>query len=628
MAGEIAEMDEKRAEKIDLSTLTKMVDDAIDLTKDARHQSARCRDYYDGNQLTAKQIETLRARNQPETVNNKISSMVDFLKGMELKTRSDPRALPRTPKHERDSFPATDALRYVSDNANFNEIASEVYEDFLIEGPAGISVEVEKTKKGIEVVLYHIPHDRLIFDPYSRDKQKRDSRFDGVVTWMDVDAGKERWPDKEKEIEAAFEKGGNHGKNIGRDDESYDDVPRWYENTSRRRIMVVELYFIHKAVWHRAVFAHDMYLEEPKKSPYKDDDGLPCNPHIIACPKISRKGDHYSPTLGKLPMQDEINARRIKGLDMVTRRQTWSKEGALNDITQFKKEVNDSGGHIQFPPMGELGRDFGFVENGNLSDAQFRMYTDALRDIEALTNASLAAKNETNMSGRALRELSSGRSLEIQPVFDVYSTWRIRVLRAIWDRIRQYWNEEKWIRVTDDQSTTRFVGLNSTMTVKDAVIEQYGFVPPELEGDERLNNPVTGKNGEPLPHNRISDMEVDITIDEVPDIVNLQAEQFEILAELYKVNPEKVPFDALIQMSQLRDKDKLIGGKQTPEQKQKAQQKALAEQQDAQLDEAEKSSRIEKNRAQAADMIARAQQTAIENELLKNFPVAPTSLSL
>lgn len=626
----VSDLDQKRVSEIDLSTLTEMVDDAIDVTDQARKMSAKCRDYYDGNQLTAAQLSLLRARKQPETINNKIATMVDFLKGMELETRSDPKAWPRTPSHEKDAFSATDALRYAADRAQLNSVSSEVYEQFLLEGPAGCAVEVEKTKKGIEIMLHFIPFDRLIFDPYSRDKQMRDCRFTGVVTWMDVEAAQERWPDKADQIlEAHNNHGTNNQKTLGRSEETYDDVPRWYEGTARRRVMIVELYFMHKGKWHRTVFLHDEYLEPPKLSAYKDDDGLPCNPHILACPKIARNGEHYGPIRNKLSMQDEVNARRIKALDLITRRQTWSKAGMLDDVNKFKREVNDSGGHIEFPAMGKLNEDFGFVENGSLSDAQLQMYKDALQDMEALTNASLAAKNQSNMSGRALRELSSGRSLEIKPTFEVYSAWRIRVLRAIWDRIRQYWKEEKWIRVTDDETTVRFVGLNTKQTLRDVLIEEYGMVPEEVENDPRLDNPVRSKKtGEELPHNRIADMDVDITLEEVPDIVNLQAEQFEILAELYKVNPEEIPFESIVRMSQLRDKDAVLGQKNSPEQ-QKARQRAQAEKQRAkQIQEAEAMSRVQRNQAQAAETGARAEQTQIENEILARLPVAPTSLSL
>ena len=36
----------------------------------------------------------------------------------------------------------------------------------------------------------------------------------------------------------------------------------------------------------------------------------------------------------------------------------------------------------------------------------------------------------------------------------------IRVFRAVWARIRQFWTAEKWIRVTDDEHNVKWVGVN------------------------------------------------------------------------------------------------------------------------------------------------------------------------
>lgn len=623
-------MEDKRNKDIPVSRLTEMIDDALDnsTAKDARRQSEKARDYYDGNQLTAHEIETLKKRRQPIVVNNKIQTTVDFLKGMELRGRTDPKAWPRTPEEEADAFVATDALRYVQDNTNFNSIASDVYENFLIEGPGGCSVEVKKGKNGPEIAIHYIPYDRLIFDPYSRNKQMTDCRFTGVVLWMDLAAAKERWPDKVQSLDEAW---ASHAVNwqARRDEETYGDKPRWYQNTGRKRLMVIEMYFIEAGKWHRAVFCHDIYLEEPKVSPYKDEFGEPESPHIFACPKISREGAHYGPIQTKLSMQDDINKRRSKATDLMTRRQTFSKQGMLDDVDEFKRQANDSGGHLEWPATGKFGEDFGFIENINLGQAQFQMYKDALTDLEALSHASLAPKNETNLSGRALRELSSGRSTEIQPTIEVYTQWRIRVFRAVWNRIKQYWKEERWIRVTDDEDAARFVGVNRNMTVKDALIQEYGSVPAELQDDPRLDEEVKGPDGKPIKMNKIAEMDVDIWIDEVADTVNMQAEQFELLLELAKVRPDEVDFEDIVELSQLRNKDKYLKrGKMTPEQQQAQQAKQQAREQAMQLEMAEKQSRVQANQAKAQDMIQRATQTAIENEILRNSPIAPTSLSL
>ena len=80
---------------IKLSDLIDKFDEADRLTLDAREWSEKSRDYYDGNQYTSKELAIFAARGQPPTVNNRIAPMVDFLLGIELRSRTDPKVKPR-----------------------------------------------------------------------------------------------------------------------------------------------------------------------------------------------------------------------------------------------------------------------------------------------------------------------------------------------------------------------------------------------------------------------------------------------------------------------------------------------------------------------------------------------------
>ena len=47
---------------------------------------------------------------------NRIRRKIEWLKGLEVKQRTDPKAFPRTPKHVDGAESATDAIRYVCDD--------------------------------------------------------------------------------------------------------------------------------------------------------------------------------------------------------------------------------------------------------------------------------------------------------------------------------------------------------------------------------------------------------------------------------------------------------------------------------------------------------------------------------
>lgn len=107
----------------DVLELVAWVDNSEDATVGARQRSERDRDYYDGEQLTTTERNELKKRGQPPIIINRIQRKIDFLKGIEKQTRTNPKAYPRTPVHEEDSEACTDAIRYVCDNTNFDHKA-------------------------------------------------------------------------------------------------------------------------------------------------------------------------------------------------------------------------------------------------------------------------------------------------------------------------------------------------------------------------------------------------------------------------------------------------------------------------------------------------------------------------
>ena len=628
---------EKTTVDIDVTDLVEKFEEADRLSTNARRWSEKCRDYYDGNQYTAGEMAIFAERNQPPTVNNRIAPMVDFLLGIELRSRTDPKAYPRTLDEgaEHDAEAATDSIRYVCDNNFFDNLASEVFENFLIEGPGGATVEVEKRTRGgkpiREIVLRKMPFNRLFFDPYSLERQKRDCSYTGLISWMDLDEIVATWNLTDAQKKQLEDAAGSYDQPARKDD-TYDDVPRWYDNNDRQRMMVVEMYFIHKSKWHHAIFVKEMYVVDPEVSGYKDEEGMPENPQVIACPKIARNGEHYGPVRNKLSIQDDINKRHSRSTDLLNRRQTYSKEGMITDIPKFKREANSSGGHLEFPPgPGEFGKDYGFVPNEALSAQEHQMFQSAIQQIESLARAGIAADNETNMSGKAIGKLQTSRNLEIQPLVEVHSMWKNRIYRQIWNRIRQYWTAETWVRVTDDEENVKFVGLNRQATMKDILERKNdGKVPAHFATHPRLKDKVLGPNGEKPIVNQVSEMDVDIFIEEVPDITSLREETFEQFVQMFQAAPDKVPFEKIIKLSPLRQREKkeLLENEPTPAQIE-AQRKQQQEVEEAKMIQKEGAiAKVRKDAAETGKTVSEAKQTEIENAILETMPIAPTNLSI
>ena len=128
--------------ELDLADLNNKFLSAEESTQQARELQERDRDYYDGKQLSAKEIEVLNKRGQPPIVINRIKPKVDTLEGLEKQQRTDPKAYPRNPEDEESAEVATDALRYVADNVYLDAERALVWKDSLIEGIGMIQVTI------------------------------------------------------------------------------------------------------------------------------------------------------------------------------------------------------------------------------------------------------------------------------------------------------------------------------------------------------------------------------------------------------------------------------------------------------------------------------------------------------
>jgi hypothetical protein len=178
------------------------------------------------------------------------------------------------------------------------------------------------------------------------------------------------------------------------------------------------------------------------------------------------------------------------------------------------------------------------------------------------------------------------------------------------NRAKQFWTEERWVRVTDSEEKLKFTGINRRVTLEDQIVEEFGAVPPQFQSDPRLKMVVGIENP-------VNELDVDIIISESPNTVTLQQEQFELLASLYQANPNAVPFELLIKASQLRNKDellKLIQGGNEEQQAALVRAREQERQERNQLLKAVAVAGIKETEANTADKLASAEKKRVEAE--------------
>lgn len=580
-----------------------------DASQDARFEAEKSRDYYDGRQLTEDQIAALKRRKQPIVIENLIGPKVDYLCGLERQSRTDPKAFPRTAKHSQDADAASDAIRFVCDNEDFPIKRSQVFQNMLVEGFGGVEIGAEERRGGIEVTIKALDWDRLYFDPHSCKTDFSDAYYLGYVTWMDLDDAKRMWPEKADVLGATFQAGSSSL------DETYDDKPKWksWVEPRRRRVRICTEYCRQSGEWMRSVFTLSGELEESAPSPFVDEEGKPDCALIFQSAYVDRDNDRYGIVRRFMTLQDEVNKRRSKFLHLANSRPMRISAASGMNAEEARAEFNR--------PDGVLIAEAGEVEDLtslNMASGHFNLLAEAKDAINTVgPNAAMQGRGSDQQSGRAILALQQGGMVEMAPLLDALRHFNIRVYRAIWDRIRQFWTAERWVRVTDEESNIRFVGLNTTrgaiamMKLQNAM--QEGKV--DMQTAQQYAMQIQSDPSMAMPANAVAQIDIDIEIDEVQDTVTAQFEQFDQLTKLIPAAPQPyipVMFKMMIEASTLRNKDKIL---EIAEQLEQPPQPDPAQEQMKMLAMAAAQAEVEKTQSETAENMAQAQATQAKTQI-------------
>ena len=608
----------KDTEVIDLQ---QQVESFLNATESARTKSERDKDYYDGYQWSEEQSKVLEKRNQAAIVVNRVKPKVEGLKGLLSIRKTDIKAFPRTKQDEGAAHAITDALRYVADNNEFDNIKLDAFEDKIISGYCAAIVEVEENKNGdLEIKINKIPWDRFFFDPHSIKKDFKDARFMGQILWMDLENVKNIFPDSKIDFSES---------EILNQGDTFEDKPRWFfKEDNRIRVRVVQHYFKKNDIWHVAVYIKNEFLLEPEQSPFLDEEGEPVCPIEADTAYIDRNNNRYGEVRAFISQQDEINHRRSKALHLLSSRQTMSSEGAIENIPALKSELSKANGHIVV--QGELSN-FQILDTNDFTQGQFQLYLDAKAELDAVSlNAQLSGDRQGgDLSGKAIGKLQSAGSMEVNSLYTGLAGWEKRIYRQVWSRIKQFWDSEKWIRITDDQDNLQWVGLNTQITFQKMLEDIINDDSKQLElrvGASATFQQMLQTQDPTLQTivevgNETAKMDVDIILEQSFDVINIEQEQFQILAQFGQSSD--IDIIELIQLSQIRNKDQLI------EKIEKRRAAAL-----------EASGNISQGEAQALQVnnaktfaeaqvnTEKAKQTAIENKILVTDPDRISSISV
>jgi hypothetical protein len=535
------------------------------------------RRFINGSQWTQAQLNDFKNRKQPTTTNNKVVRKIDGIIGTLERLKQDPKAYPRTPMHEEGAELATGALRYALDVQNWSAKDPICARMCASEGIGGLEFNLISGDRGdTEVELAVVQTDSFFYDPRSYLHDFSDAAFMGVGKWMDVDSAVDVFPDYEDEIRDSVETGGELSSEPDREF-------KWFQAYGENpRVRIVDGWYKHKGKWCYCVFTGNTKLMEDASYLVDEKGETQCKYEMFSC-YIDQDGDRYGFIRNLKPLQQQINYRESKTIQLMHTRQLIAPKGAFDDVEVARREAARPDGVVIYN-MGIEKPDFNDASKQADIAAQFKYLENVKTDFETFgPNIAVTGEGLENSSGRAIQLLQQSGLADLGPFIQSYRDWKIRVYRKTWNAIQKHWTSERWIRVTDDDNLKQLVGINQTQV-----------------------DPMTGM---PVMVNAIGSLDVDIVLDEGPDTVNQMGDAYDTLTALAQKGAE-IPPAILIELSPIQSsiKKKLLEilNPSSPEAQQKKQMVEQLQLQQAEADVRDKMASAKMKEAQAIKALAEA----------------------
>lgn len=485
--------------------------DYLDSKVDEIEEQKDSRRYYHGAQLTEEQRRVLKARHQPIQIWNRVGRKINGIVGVVERTRTDPKAEGRNPKSEAGAEIATQSVRYVLDSNMFKtSLEPIVLLQAGIEGISGTQVVLQQGDKGDpDIGLHWVIGDEYFYDPRSYQFNFKDVRYEGIAKWLDLDAAIEMFPDKREILEGLFQGDSDLTTNSDRE-------IKWIISTSKR-LRMVEHWYKWKGRWCWAFYAgHDEVLDQGV-SPFFDERGNSESSFEMFSAAIDQDGDRYSFVRTFKGPQDALNQGKSKTLALANSRRITAEKGAVDDVEIARREAARHDGYNEVNP-GKMFK----IDDTHPDIATFSAFTDdAKAEMDGFANSNIGAMagaGLSQISGRALELLRQPGMAELGPFVLARRAFKIGLYRKIWNAVQRHWKAERWIRVNSDEKLAQFIQLNGLD------VDQWG---------------------RPTIVNAVGSLDVNIVLDEGPDIISMMQQTYETLKGY---PPGAVPPQVLIEL--------------------------------------------------------------------------------
>jgi hypothetical protein len=602
-------------------------------------------DFYDNIQWDADDAEVVRGRGQMPLVYNEVAAMVDWLIGTERRTRVDWRVLPRSEDDVVSADVRTKTLKYVSDINRVPFARSRAFSDAV---KCGLGwVDDGARDDPTEDVLYSRYEDwrNVIHDSSGYDLDLSDARYLFRWRWVDLDIAEMMFPNRVAQVRRAAQDyyGDVNGDAQGDDWYLGEQVRGGSElaggagvvtDARRQRIRLIECQYrkpvISKVVRdgpHKGAFfdqADAVMAQHVADTESTIIDRISMRVHFAVMTEtdllsMAQSGYRhnkftltpiwaYRNARTRLPygairrvrdIQQDINKRASKALFLLNTNQVIADVGAVDDVNKAREEVDRPDGWITKNPN----KEFQIRRDTDAATGQINMMSLGAQKIQSsvgINNENLG--RQTNAaSGAAIDSRKMNGSIATTELFD-NMRYAVQVQgEKQQSHIEQFYTEEKVIRLTGSKGALEWLRVNQP--------------EKQPDGTTRILNDITANQADFI----VSDADYAGTLRQVMfDGISAMANRlppdaairlFVIAMEFSDLPNKDEIADAMRKVIGERDPEKEM----TPEEQQQAEQQAQQQQQavEAQRQESalilqERTAKVAKLQAEAAEIAARS----------------------
>lgn len=470
-----------------------------------RENASKCYRYREGDQWTPAELQALADRGQPATVQNEIKPYVDRLQGQFLATRQTTTFLGRnSPADDDVANVLADLDRFVDQDTAYEFLEPEITKDGVTGGIGWLRMDVGENELGQPRIEQSVENPFYMFpDPYFQKADLSDCRYICHSKWIDIENAIALAPDKEREIVAAV---GTRDflvdANLGFDARLRNDPLMAFVDPDRDRVRPVEFWYRRKMRRYQ-IFTPDgvtaltvplggeAYAEIKRAVPAKAYVAKPtvvdqmwCGmflggillfhrpsprrhqqfPWVIFLADRKKNGEPFGPVLNAIPIQDAINKRESKALNMLSNRRIVAEKNAIEDPEEAQIENAKADGYVEVANGALSGNRVLFPDNQDIGAAQAGLAQSAkaaMPHVMGMPSEMMGMPSEVR-SGLGIAKKQQMGNLIQSPIVNNLRQFRFSKAKLKFQLIKEVFTGPMTFQVTDDPNAARVVELTAS----------------------------------------------------------------------------------------------------------------------------------------------------------------------